>query len=223
MTLDFVLLKKSNRAFVAGLGPEISFQACLWVLQGPCHIAKCWLSTHRLILLLKFCLESPRDGSGLINFCVEPTLVSLSAVSFPHTPACPGTQYSPTVWWVEYALITLVIQSSGSSSFLFYSIGFSYQCKSTSLSAIQVKNWQTVVSMEEKLDVISRLELSEWIVDIWHNVRFTHSSILLPTDLWKVLSQDLKCLCSKSYHSPIRMNRTKNYGCETITILLYDK
>ena len=28
MTLDFVLLKDSDHAFVAGLGPEISSQAC---------------------------------------------------------------------------------------------------------------------------------------------------------------------------------------------------
>jgi len=108
MTLDFVPLKESNRAFVAGLGPEIIFRACLWVLQGPHHIAKCWLSMQRLILLI-FCLETPRDGSGHINFWVEPPLAGLSAISFPHTPACPRTQYSPTVCWVDYALITLVI------------------------------------------------------------------------------------------------------------------
>jgi hypothetical protein len=53
------------------------------------------------------------------------------------------------------------MQSRGLSSFLFYSIGFSYKCKSTSLNAIQVKSQQTIVSMEEKLDVISQLELSE--------------------------------------------------------------
>jgi hypothetical protein len=178
-TLDCVLLKDRNRAFVAGLGPKINSRSCLWVL----HCAKFWLSTQHLILLLIFCLETPRDGSGPINFWVEPPLVSLSAISFPHTPASPGIQYCPTVCWVEYALVTVVIQSRGSSSFLFYSIGFSYQYKSTSLSAIQVKSWQTIVSMEEKLDIMSRLELSEWIIDIWCNVRFTHSSILMPTDL----------------------------------------
>jgi len=102
MTLDFVLLKESNRAFVARLGPEINIRACLWLLQGPHYIAKCWLSTHCLILLLIFCLETPRDSSGPINFWVEPPLVSLSAISFPHTLACPGTQYSPLVCRVEY-------------------------------------------------------------------------------------------------------------------------
>ena len=183
MTLDFVLLKESNQAFVAGLGPEINFRTCLWLLQGPQYIAKCWLSTQCLILLLIFCLETQRKSSGPINFWVGPSLASLLASSFPHTLACPGTQYSPPVCWVEYTLITLVMQSRGLSSFLFYSIGFSYQCKSTSLNAIQVKSQQTIVSMEEKLDVISQLELSEWIIDIWHNVRLTHNSILVPIDL----------------------------------------
>ena len=127
-------------------------------------------------ILFIFCLETLGDSSCPINFWVEPSLASLFAISLPHTLACPGTQYSSPVCWVEYALITLVMKSCGSSS-LFYSIGVSYQCKSTSLNAIQVKSWQTIVSMEEKLDVISRLELSEWIVDIWHNVRLTHNGI----------------------------------------------
>jgi len=51
-TLDCVMLKDSNCAFVAGLGPEISSQACLWVQRGPRHLAKCLLSTQHLILLL---------------------------------------------------------------------------------------------------------------------------------------------------------------------------
>jgi len=166
MTLDFVLLKESNRTFVARLGPEINFRACLWLLQGPHYIAKFWLSTQCLILLLIFCLETPRDSSGPINFWVEPPLPSLLAISFPHTLTCPGIQYSPPMCRVEYTLIILVMQSCGSSSFHLYNIGFSCQCKSTSLNAIQVKSRQAIVSMEEKLDVISQPELSEWIVDI---------------------------------------------------------
>jgi hypothetical protein len=35
-----------------------------------------------------------------------PPLVSLSAISLPHTPACPGTQYSPTACRVEISLNT---------------------------------------------------------------------------------------------------------------------
>ena len=99
-TMDCVLLNDSSWAFVAWLGPEINFWACLWVLQGR-HITKCWLSNHCLILFLVFCLETPRDGSSLMNFWVELPLPSLSVISFPRTPAFPGTQCSPTVCWVE--------------------------------------------------------------------------------------------------------------------------
>jgi len=49
--------------------------------------------------------------------------------------------------------------------------------KSTSPSAIQVKNQRTAISTDEKLDVISCLEKGEWLVDIWHNVRYAHISI----------------------------------------------
>jgi hypothetical protein len=49
--------------------------------------------------------------------------------------------------------------------------------KSTSPSAIQVKNWQKTISIEEKLDVISRSDKGEGIVDIFCNVRLSHISI----------------------------------------------
>jgi hypothetical protein len=42
--LDCVLLKDSNRASVARLGPEINSRACLRVLQGPHHNARCCFS-----------------------------------------------------------------------------------------------------------------------------------------------------------------------------------
>jgi hypothetical protein len=48
-TLHCVLLEDSNQAFVVGLGLEINSSARLWVLQGPRHSAKCWLSNQRLI------------------------------------------------------------------------------------------------------------------------------------------------------------------------------
>ena len=37
--------------------------------------------------------------------------------------------------------------------------------KSTSPTAIQVKNWQKTIGSEGKLDEISQLEKGEWIVD----------------------------------------------------------
>ena len=52
-----------------------------------------------------------------------------------------------------------------------------YKWKSTPPSAIQVKNWQKMIDIEEKLDVVSQLEKGEQIVDIWHKVRCTHISI----------------------------------------------
>jgi hypothetical protein len=60
-TLDFVLLKDSNLVFEVGLGPEINFRACLWVLPGPRHIPKCWLSTQLLIFFFNIL---PRDPQG---------------------------------------------------------------------------------------------------------------------------------------------------------------
>ena len=53
----------------------------------------------------------------------------------------------------------------------------SEKCKSTSPSAVKVKNQLKTIGIEEKLDVISRLEQGEQIFDICLNVRFTHSSI----------------------------------------------
>jgi len=99
--LDCALLKDNNRALVAKSGLEINSRACLCVLPGLRHITKCWLSIQHLIFLFMFCLETPKKGSGPTNFWTEPSLASLSAISFSHTLACPGTQYSPTVCGVE--------------------------------------------------------------------------------------------------------------------------
>jgi hypothetical protein len=49
--------------------------------------------------------------------------------------------------------------------------------KSTSPSAMQVKNRQKTNSTKDKLEVLSQLEKGEQIVDICHNVRFTYSNI----------------------------------------------
>jgi hypothetical protein len=66
-TLDCVLLKESSQAPVARLGPEINSLACLFVLQGLCHNARCCSSIQRFIFLLIFCLETPKKGSGPTN------------------------------------------------------------------------------------------------------------------------------------------------------------
>jgi hypothetical protein len=89
--LDCVLLNDNNQALVARSGPEINSQACLCVLQGPCHNTRCWFAIQHFIFPLIFCLETPRNGSGPANLRTDPSLASLSAISFPRTPACPGS------------------------------------------------------------------------------------------------------------------------------------
>jgi len=78
-------------------------------------------------------------------------------------------------------LITLVVSWCGWCTSLPTKLNFvtkmSEKHKSTSPSAIQVKNWWETISTEEKLDVISWLEKGEQIVDICHNVKLTHSSV----------------------------------------------
>jgi hypothetical protein len=68
--------------------------------------------------------------------------------------------------------------------------------KSASSSAIQVKNWQKVIGSEEKLDIISRLEKGERIVDIQRNVRLAHSSIPTICDNGDRITESAKCLCN---------------------------
>ena len=75
-------------------GPTISSQACR--VSRSRHRTQCWLTNQRLILFRIYCLETPMAGSGLRNSRTEPPLASSLAISLPHTPACPGTQYSPT-------------------------------------------------------------------------------------------------------------------------------
>ena len=65
--LDYVLLKDSNRAPVARLGPEINFRACLCVLQEPRHNVRCWFFIQPFFFCLIFCLHTPKKGSGPIN------------------------------------------------------------------------------------------------------------------------------------------------------------
>jgi hypothetical protein len=100
-TLDCVLLKDNNRALVAMSGPEINSQASVCILQGLCHNTRCWFSIQRFIFLLIFCLETLKKGSGPTKLWTESSLASLSAISFPRTPTCSETQYSPTVCRID--------------------------------------------------------------------------------------------------------------------------
>ena len=67
-------------------------QACLWVCPRSRQLAQCWLINHWLNFVLMTRLETPRTGSGAKNLKAEPLLASPSAIAFPCTPACPGTQ-----------------------------------------------------------------------------------------------------------------------------------
>jgi len=99
--LDWVLLKDRNVALAPRQGPKISSWACLWVSPSPRHRIQCWLTNQHVILLCISYLGIPRAGSGPRNFRTEPPLTSLFPILLPCTPACPGTQYSPTAYWVE--------------------------------------------------------------------------------------------------------------------------
>jgi hypothetical protein len=112
-TPDCVLLKNINLVFVERLWPEINFWACLWVLLRLNHITKCLLSTQHFIFLFIFCLETSKDSSGPTKFWTEPSLVSLLVVSFPHNPACPGTQYSPTMHQIEIFNVFWLCHTNG--------------------------------------------------------------------------------------------------------------
>jgi len=57
-----------------------------------------------------------------------------------------------------------------------------------------VKNWWETISIEDILDVTSRLEQGEWIFDICHNVRFVHSSVRTVPDKTERIKGSADCL-----------------------------
>jgi hypothetical protein len=109
-SLDCVLLKDNSRAPVARSGPEINSRACLCVLQGPCHNARCFFSIQRFIFLLTFCLETPMTGSGPTNCWAEPSLASLSAISFPLAPATESKVFSDVTLYLRACNVPLKVK-----------------------------------------------------------------------------------------------------------------
>ena len=80
-----------------------------------------------------------------------------------------------------------------------------------------MKNQQKAISNGEKLDIIGWLEKGEWIVGICHNIRLGHSSIHTIRDNAVRITESANSRTKvQDYHSPIGMNYTKNYGCETL-------
>jgi hypothetical protein len=106
-------VKEHKSIFVERLEPEISFWTSLWVLLRKHHITKCLLSTQHFIFLFIFCLETSKDGSGPTKFWTELSLVSFLVVWVLHTPACPGTQYSPTMYQVEIVNVFWLCHTNG--------------------------------------------------------------------------------------------------------------
>jgi hypothetical protein len=105
---------------------------------------------------------------------------------------------------------------------------------STSPSAVQVKHQRKTIGIEEKLDVISRPEKRERIVDIFRNVQLAHSSVRTIRDNADGIKESAKCLdnikCQQSEAGSVfvarlpqsyRNNPYQNYGCESLTFLLH--
>ena len=63
--------------------------------------------------------------------------------------------------------------------------------KSTSPTAIQVKNWRKKIVTDEKLDVISQLEKCEQIVGICHYVRFVLNSVHTISDNVYIITESI--------------------------------
>ena len=97
----FCPLKGKYPGRTVGLGSDISFRACLWVVIRPRHIVICWLSIQCFIFSLIFCLETHKASSGPTNWRNIPPVASSLAISFPHKPLCPGIQNSPAECRVE--------------------------------------------------------------------------------------------------------------------------
>jgi hypothetical protein len=70
----------------------------------------------------------------------------------------------------------------------------SEKSKSTSPSAIQVKDWQKTAGNEEELDIISSLEKSERIVDIMCFVGLAYSRVFTIHENADGIKESPKCI-----------------------------
>ena len=115
-TLDCILLKDGSLILAVGLGPEISFQAFLWVLIRPHHIVICWLSIQHIIFLLIFYLKTPKVSSGPTNFSTAPSLCELVSnliFSYPRIFRDPKQLHSMLGGNVIWCLLALLYQREG--------------------------------------------------------------------------------------------------------------
>ena len=100
-------------------------------------------------------------------------------------------------WWYNHLAHVVSF-----STVLVFLTNMSEKFKSKSPSAFQVKNWWKIIGTEKKLDIISWLEESEWMLT--YAIRLASliiayvQFVIMLIELKKVLSQELKFLCSKT-------------------------
>jgi hypothetical protein len=112
-----------------------------------------------------------------------------------------------------------------STTALAFLTSMSEKRKSASPSAIQVKNRRQTIGIEGKLCVIMRLKECERMVDLCRNVGLARGivhKIRENADRIKESAKPgTKVFVQQDYHCLIRINRTKNCGCESFTFLLH--
>jgi len=97
--------KPPRRAPIAGSGPEINSRACLCVLQGPRHNARCFFSIQHFIFLRIFCLETPKTSS-YSRIRARDQFSSLSLCTTGTRPQCQMLFLHPAFHLSSYILPT---------------------------------------------------------------------------------------------------------------------
>jgi hypothetical protein len=117
--------------------------------------------------------------------------------------------------------VALVVSSSTALTLL---TNMNEKHNSTTPSPLQVKNQQKTIGIEEKLDVITQSARGEQIAELClmlgSLIVVYIQFVIMLVELQKMLTQELKCLL-QGYPSPIRMNHTINYRCESIMYVLH--
>jgi len=158
---------------------RILFEFYFWALFQKHFMTSLSVRAHSrprfmLFIFAQFCFNATWKFTPFFWICMMIFCLTLFGMDDPqvHVSSVGGLQKVTSLSchqshvWIDYVyvIITLLIQ------FPFNSTGFlanmNKKCKSTSPSAIQVKNWWKTISNEEKLNVICQLEKGEWIVDM---------------------------------------------------------
>lgn len=103
-------------------------------------------------------------------------------------------------WWYNHLADAVPLSTA-----LTFVIKTSVKHKHSSPSAIQLENRWNTLSFGEKLDVVSRLEKGRTHVDIYHNVRLPHVSMVLervPKSMPWAMAASIHVLLNTSWLSP---------------------